>query len=143
MDVLAPGASLSIAAQSEMACIFFCRQLAECKASAFHRDNATCWLYPYLVKYTTSGMASPGTRYFWRVFPGCPGELGYQMGAGICFKVYNTVMKIKAAQETCTNDGGHLAIGDTIEKRRAILREARLRWVWLGASDEHVEGKWW
>ena len=140
VDVVAPGASLSTAAQHELDCCRQCWRLEDCKTSAFHQDSATCWLYRHLVEYTTTGVASPGTRYFWRVSPGCPGELGYQLEAGICFKVYSTNMNFFSAEETCKNDGGHLAIAETPEKRVAVLFQVNAS-VWLGASDRDMEGE--
>ena len=140
VDVVAPGASLSTAAHSKKQCLLHCLQLEDCKTAAFHQDSATCWLYRHLVEYTTTGVASPGTRYFWRVSPSCPGELGYQLEAGICFKVYSTKMNLSSAEETCRNDGGHLAIAETPEKRVAVLFQVNAS-VWLGASDRDMEGE--
>ena len=140
LDVVAPGAIFSTAAYSKNKCLLHCLQLGDCKTSAFHQDSATCWLYRHLVEYTTTGVASPGTRYFWRVSPSCPGELGYQLEAGICFKVYRTNMNFFSAEETCKNDGGHLAIAETSEKRSAVLFQAKAS-VWLGASDRDMEGE--
>ena len=139
VDVVAPGAALNASAPSKAVCVLYCLQLEGCKTSAFHQDSATCWLYRHLVEYTTTGVASPGTRYFWRVSPGCPGELGYQLEAGICLKVYSTRMNRTTAEEICRNDSGHLAIADTAEKKNAIHLNVNDT-TWLGGSDEENEG---
>jgi hypothetical protein len=64
---------------------------------------------------------------------------------GKFYKVYPEQLSWHAATEKCQELGGHLAVVTSAEQNRfliTLIREKGLDAVWLGATDEVVEGRW-
>jgi hypothetical protein len=64
---------------------------------------------------------------------------------GKYYKLYNEVITWHEAFDKCKDLGGHLPIVRKDSQNRflaSMLKDAKLGWAWLGATDEKIEGTW-
>ncbi|CAH1263350.1 MRC1 [Branchiostoma lanceolatum] len=91
------------------------------------------------------GACSEDDRFICQVMPtGCPS--GYRMHEGICYKAFNMENNFLDASETCSDEGGTLAMPKDANTN-AFLTSLK-SYVksndpfWFGLVDQHEEGAW-
>lgn len=62
-----------------------------------------------------------------------------------CYRLYGEVVTWNEAKSKCQALGGHLVTVESEQENtflHSLLRKSDKDWIWLGATDQEVEGKW-
>ncbi|XP_076223817.1 hemolymph lipopolysaccharide-binding protein-like [Nomia melanderi] len=73
-------------------------------------------------------------------------KVGYIITHGVgAHKLYPKKIKWNAARQACLNDGGHLAVVNSLAEERVLvnlLQSANFVEAWVGIHDQFEEGDW-
>lgn len=61
------------------------------------------------------------------------------------YKLYSEVVTWNAAKNRCQALGGHLVTVESEQENsflHSLLRRSDIDWIWLGATDQVIEGQW-